>query len=48
MGGQHIGSIGMAAEVVPIEVRPSVFPISFVVYGIQTMILSYSFTFQLW
>lgn len=47
MGGQHVPTLGLAAEVVPIEVRPAAFPINLLSYGAQSMALSYSFTFQL-
>ncbi|GAB4816019.1 hypothetical protein N2152v2_003065 [Parachlorella kessleri] len=47
MGGQHVPTLGMAAEVVPIEVRQVVFPINMIAYASQSMAISYSFTFML-
>ena len=45
-GGQHVPTLGMAAEVVPIEVRQVVFPINMLAYASQSMAISYSFTFM--
>ncbi|KAL4446351.1 hypothetical protein ABPG77_003158 [Micractinium sp. CCAP 211/92] len=47
MGGQHVGTLGLAAEVCPIEVRPAVYPLSTFSFFGQSIALSYSFTFQL-
>ncbi|PRW60969.1 sugar transport 14-like [Chlorella sorokiniana] len=41
MGGQHVGTLGLAAEVCPIEIRPAVFPMTLLFYGSQSMAMSY-------
>jgi hypothetical protein len=47
MGAQHAPSLGVAAEMVPIEVRPAVFPVTGLFSYAQNIALSISFTYQL-
>ncbi|PSC67638.1 sugar transport 14-like [Micractinium conductrix] len=47
VGFQCAPSLGLAAEMVPIEVRPATFPIVSIFYFSQSVALSISFTYQL-
>ena len=47
MGGQHVGTQAVGAEIVPVQLRPAFTPVFGIIAWGQGIILAYSFTYQL-